>query len=460
MAEEFVPFRLPAGLELGCATAAAQIEGGRTDSSWYHWASKKGRIKDGSSPERANRHWKLYEQDIRLMARMGIRQCRMSVEWSRIEPERGRFDEEAVGHYRAEIKRLLQCNIHPLVTLHHFSNPMWFERMGAFEKASCVPVFLEYVTYTVERLKDLCTDFVTINEPNVYATEGYLYGTWPPGKRRNIVSALRVMRHMALCHLAAYREIHRVCPEAKVGFANHLRVFTGFGRNPVYALEAKIVRYFFQDALTESMSTGKLAFPLGCSAPYGKGKFCDYIGINYYSRSSVKHFRSFPTPGFPTNDLGWEIYPEGIALLCREQYEKYGAPIWVTENGTCDGKDRFRAKFLYDHIRQIAASGLPVERYYHWTFLDNFEWVEGESAPFGLVECDFATQKRTVRPSGEFYAEMCRTRQVTRGMIARYLRRAGGVPPQSSPAVLPCGENKPLPAGESKKTPAGRSPRL
>ncbi len=421
MADRFVPFRLPARLELGCATAATQIEGGRTDNSWYDWAARKGRVKDGASPGRANRHWDLYEQDIRLMAKMGIRQYRMSVEWSRIEPQRGRFDGAAVEHYRAELRMLRQAGIRPLVTLHHFSNPMWFERMRAFEKKSCVPVFLEYVTYTVEHLKDLCTDFVTINEPNVYATDGYLYGIWPPG-RRNLFTALRVMRNMTLCHLAAYREIHRICPEAKVGIANHLRIFTGFGRNPVYALEAKIIRYFFQDALTKSMLTGRLAFPIGFSAPYGTGRYYDYIGINYYSRSAVKHFRSFPTPGCPVNDLGWEIYPEGLSMLCREQYEKYRAPVWITENGTCDRKDRFRAQFLYDHIREISFVGLPVERYYCWTFLDNFEWAFGESAPFGLVKCDFATQKRTVRRSGEFYAELCRGRQVTRDMISRFLR--------------------------------------
>lgn len=420
MTDEILPFRLPAGLELGCASAAAQIEGGRTDSSWQSWASRKGTVKDGSTPRRANRHWELYEQDVRLMAKLGVRHYRMSVEWSRIEPERGRFDTRAMEHYRGEIRLLLQAGIRPLVTLHHFSNPMWFERMGAFAKKTCVPVFLEFVAYTVEHLKDLCTDFVTVNEPNVYATDGYLYGIWPPG-RRSLSAALRVMRNMTLCHLAAYREIHRICPQAKVGFANHLRVFTGFGPGPVYALEAKIIRYFFQDALTKSMATGRLAFPFGFTAPYGTGRFYDFIGINYYSRSAVKHFRSYAVPGKPVNDLGWEIYPEGIAQLCREQYEKYRAPVWITENGTCDREDRFRARYICEHLRCLAASGVPVERYYYWTLMDNFEWAEGESAPFGLVRCDFATQRRTVRRSGEFYAELCRTRQVTREMIAEYL---------------------------------------
>ncbi len=418
-----IPFRLPKDLGLGCATAATQIEGGSTDNSWYEWAAKKGKIKDGASPKRANQHWQLYEQDIQLMAQMGMEHYRLGIEWSRIEPAQGKFDDSVMEHYRTEIKLLLRNNIHPLITLHHFSNPMWFERMGAFENSSCIPIFLNYVTYVVEHLKDLCTDFVTINEPNVYATNGYMYGDWPPGKK-SLFAAMRVMKNLSLCHVAAYREIHRIygSKKAMVGFANHLRVFVPYTKNPIYAAEAKISEYLFQGAITKSMSTGKLAFPIGFSAPFGKGKYYDYIGINYYTRSAIKHFNSYSSPNCKTNDLGWDIYPEGLTMLCREQYKKYNAPIWVTENGTCDKADRFRAQYIYDHIKQIADNKLPVKRYYHWTFLDNFEWTEGESAPFGLVKCDFATQKRTVRKSGIFYSEMIKRKQVSEDMIARFLR--------------------------------------
>jgi len=419
---KFVPFQLPENLELGCATAATQIEGGDTDNTWWDWASKKGKIKGGASPKRANNHWKLYEQDIQLMAKMGMEHYRFGIEWSRIEPTQGNFNHEAMEHYRTEIKLLLHYHIKPLVTLHHFSNPMWFEKAGAFETSACVPIFQKYVTYVVEHLKDLCTDFVTINEPNVYVTNGYVYGTWPPGKK-SIFTAMRVMKNLTLCHLTAYKEIHRIYGVNKVmvGFANHLRVFVPYNKNPFYALEAAIMAYLFQGALTKSMATGKLAFPIGLSAPLGKGRYYDYIGINYYTRSAIKHFNAYVLPNRKTNDLGWDIYPEGLTILCKDQYEKYNAPIWITENGTCDKDDSFRAQYIYDHIKQITDSKLPIERYYHWTFLDNFEWAEGESAPFGLVKCEFETQQRTVRKSGEFYSEMIKAKQVSEDMIARYL---------------------------------------
>jgi beta-glucosidase len=170
------------------------------------------------------------------------------------------------------------------------------------------------------------------------------------------------------------------------------------------------------------MASGRLAFPLGAGAPLGIGKFYDYIGINYYTRSSIKHFAEHVLKDREINNLGWDIYPEGLTMLCREQYEKYKAPIWITENGTCDKDDSFRPRYIYDHIKQIADSGLPIERYYHWTLMDNFEWAEGETAPFGLVKCDFETQKRTIRSSGKFYMEMIKTRQVSSDMISYYLK--------------------------------------
>jgi beta-glucosidase len=418
----FVPFRLPENLMLGCATAATQIEGGDTNNSWYEWSTLAGKIKDGSSTLRANQHWERYGTDIDLMANMGIGYYRLGIEWSRIEPTQNHFDEAAVEHYRSEIKQLLAHNIRPLITLHHFSNPLWFEKSGAFETPTSIQIFRRFVIYVVEHLKDLCTDYVTINEPNVYATLSYIYGDWPPGKK-SLISALKVMRNLTFCHLNAYRDIHQIYGTlpVNVGFANHLRVFSPLRNQPLDRFGAKLLAYLFQGALTQSMATGKLAFPLGLTAPFGKGRFYDYIGINYYTRSAVRGFKELVMPGHPQNDLGWEIYPEGLTTLCQKQYQKYKAPIWITENGTCMQDDRRRIQFIYDHLRQIADNALTVERFYHWTFMDNFEWLEGEHAPFGLVHCDFNTQERTIRPSGQFYSELIRTRQVSSEMIERYL---------------------------------------
>ena len=417
---QYVPFELPKNLSLGCATAATQIEGGDKNNSWYEW-SAQGKAKGKATTLRANNHWQLYEDDIKLMARMGMEYYRFGVEWSRIEPSRGVFDKNAIAHYRKELELLLRYHIRPLLTLHHFSNPLWFEKMGAFTSSESAKIFTEYAVYVVEHLKDLCQEYVTINEPNVYVANSYILDIWPPAKK-SISKGIQVLKNMVLSHVSVYKEIHRICKNAKVGFANHLRVFVPFSsKNPFETLLAKLMSYFFQDAITKSMATGKLQFPIGVSAPLGEGKYYDFIGINYYTRNAVKCFTNAALPNCQTNDLGWDIYPEGLTQLVKSQYEQYKAPVWITENGTCDKEDSFRAAYIYSHIKQIADNNLPVERYYYWTLMDNFEWLEGESAPFGLVACDFETQKRTVRNSGEFYSEMIKTKRVSQAMIDKYL---------------------------------------
>lgn len=420
------PFSLPENLLLGTATAATQIEGGDKNNSWYAWC-EQGHIHDGSTTLRANDHWNRWREDIELMAELGHQTYRMGVEWSRIEPEQGKFDASAIEHYREELKLLHEKGIKPLVTLHHFTNPLWFERMGAFQNKQCVELFRKFVKFTVGSLYDLCSDYITINEPNVYGTLGFVFGEWPPGKK-SLPSGLHVFKNLTLCHLYSYRDIHELYKEKgtaiepRVSFANHLRVFHPMRRqNLADRLGAGALSYLFQDALTKAMFTGVLQFPIGIGAPVGKGSFCDLIAINYYTRGAVKGVDNGTFSDVPKNDLGWEIYPQGLAALMKEQYEKYKLPIWITENGTCDKKDAFRASYIYDHLKAAVDSGLPLERYYHWTFMDNFEWLEGESAPFGIVQCDFATQERTVKRSGEFYSKIIKNKGVTQKMVEEYL---------------------------------------
>lgn len=406
------------GMKLGAATAATQIEGGDANNSWSDWA-EQGKVKDGSSPVRACGHWERVEEDADLMAELGIREYRLGLEWSRIEPKRGIFDPEAMEHYRREIISLLDRGITPLVTLHHFTNPLWFERAGAFESPDCAVVFRDYVSYVIRNIGDLVSDYITINEPNVYAVNGYVFGEWPPGKK-DVKLAMRVMKNLTLCHYAAYDEIHTVRRElgargtTRVGIAQHLRVFDPLRRfNPVDRIAARIYTYLFQSALTDSMCFGRLSLPLGLGAPVKRGRYYEFIGINYYSRFAVKGASLTTFPDRPLNDLGWEIYPEGLTRLLKKFARRYRAPIFITENGTCDREDAFRARYIRDHLAAIAASGVSVEKYYHWTFMDNFEWAEGETAPFGLVKCEFGTGERTVRASGRFYAAIIREGAVT-----------------------------------------------
>ena len=156
-----------------------------------------------------------------------------------------------------------------------------------------------------------------------------------------------------------------------------------------------------------------------------KEAYCDFIGINYYTRCTMKGFTELPVPlSSPVNDLGWEIYPEGIRILSQRYRDNFGLPVWITENGTADAKDAFRARFIFDHLREIAMNCAFIERYYHWTFIDNFEWSEGETARFGLLENDFERQKRTMRESAVFYSDIIRENGVTEQMIADYLTPA------------------------------------
>ncbi len=424
----YEPFDLPAKLKLGAAASATQIEGGDTNNSWYEWSVTPGKIADNTNTLRAADHWNRYAEDTELMARLGIRHYRLSIEWSRIEPAQGEYDQAALERYRDELILLRERGIEPLVTLHHFSNPLWFERSGAFNKRENIPVFLNYISFIVKGLQDLCTQYVTINEPNVYAVLGYYYGTWPPGKS-SVRQTIRVMRHLALCHIEAYRLIHRIYGDrpVKVGAAHQIRILDPYAANPVNRFGIGLVSHIFQGQVIEASMTGRFPFPLGSGAPLGRGNFYDFIGLNYYARDRIHRFRQYLEPDCDANILGWEVYPEGLATLCRQLYEKYKAPIWITENGTCETDDRRRIDYIYKHLRVISTAQVPVERYYYWSFTDNFEWAIGEQAPFGLVELDFATQERRIKPSGFFYRDIIKNNGVTKAMLQHYNLSADNV---------------------------------
>lgn len=441
------PFQLPSTLQLGTATAALQIEGGDRNNSWYRWA-ERGRIKDGSHCIVAADHWNRVAEDVELMRSLNMRHYRMGIEWSRIEPEPGRIDDAALRHYRNELERLHRAGIRPMLTLHHFSQPIWFEDSGGWERDDAPEIFARYVRIIAEALGDLVTEWITINEPNVYLVMGYVFGEWPPG-----ISSIKRYLHGSKCmiraHHRAYEELHRAAAAArrpcKVGAAHHIRVFDPLRpRHPMDRFATALYRSEFQWLFVSGMTTGKLAFPVRRDREYERSLSAaraeapnppyvsDFIAVNYYSRDMLRFVpdagRAFAAvhtkAGSPTNDLGWEIYPEGLSRVLADVSTRYPLPIYITENGTCDATDSFRARFIYDHLRELVGSigeGAPVERYYHWSLLDNFEWLEGLSIRFGLVHVDYETQKRSIRPSGTFYGEIARQRGVTEAMIRRYL---------------------------------------
>lgn len=420
-------FMLKQGMLLGTASAATQIEGGALDHTWMDWY-RRGHVKDGTSPERANDHYLRWQKDDQLMADMGLQIARIGVEWARIEPQNGVFDQDAIDHYVTEVRWLNEHNIKPLVTLHHFTNPMWFERMGAFAKRSNVQYFLRFVTRVVQAFGSDVTEYITINEPNVYAMLGYLYGEWPPGDKR-FLKAMKVMSVLTVAHVQAYQLIHALqrgmgVQETRVSYALNMQIFEP--KDP-HSMKHRLFAYLadrcFQTSLSKAMMLGVFQWPIRNLGNIPKGIYCDFIGLNYYTRAAMAGLAAGTRAGVAVNDLGWEIYPQGILDCLRRLQQLHTMPIYITENGTCDQKDTFRCRFLFDHLQKLCESDLPVKRYYHWCFTDNFEWLEGESARFGLVRVAYQNQRRTVKLSGKFFSEIIRQGGVTEEMYETYVKK-------------------------------------
>ena len=320
---------------------------------------------------------------------------------------------------------MTERGIRPLLTLHHFSNPLWLEEKGAFAASDNITYFLRFVHKMVESVGDLVSEYITINEPNVYAFNGYLDGSWPPG-RRNFLETGRVLTNLAAAHIEAYGLIRRTrlqmgYQDTRVSFANHLRVFAPKDpQNPLHRFWTTQAEEFFQGSLTRAMCMGRTSFPIGRHPSIVPGRYCDFHAVNYYSRSVISGPANGTAEDRPVSDLGWEIYPEGIAEVCRRVYELLPRPIYITENGVCDNGDRFRARFIAEHLRALCESGLPVERYYHWCFCDNWEWLEGNSARFGLVRVEHPSQRRSVKASGEFYRRVIEEGGVSEELFREY----------------------------------------
>lgn len=396
-------FVLPDDFLLGTATAGLQIEGGDWPNSWTEWA-ERGNTRDGSSPRNANDHWNRVEDDTRLLVELGVRTHRLSVEWARIEPDPGRFSDEAIDHYRAELLLLRRHRIEPLVTLHHFTNPLWVEHDGGWLNPETADRFNRYVAHVAKKLGDLVGGWVTINEPNVYLYQGYVTREGPPGVS-SVRSFFRASRVMIRAHLRAYRTIKEICgADTRVGVAHHVRRFEPDG-GLMSRLVCRVWDRVFHRRFIDPMSASS-----------------DFLGVNYYTRDLVRAafrpgtlFGVQQQPPGETNDLGWEIYPSGLFTVVKQLHERHGLPVFITENGICDRDDVLRSRFIFEHlrvVRELRDHGVPVERYYHWTLIDNFEWNEGETAPFGLYHNNFETQVRTLRGSGRYYQSICATNTV------------------------------------------------
>ncbi len=427
--------KFPSGFLWGVATAAHQVEGG-SDNQWSDW-ERGGHIRSRDLCGKACDWWNSTEADFDLAQRLGINSLRLSVEWSRIEPQENCFSESALQRYQKMLEDLHQRGIQPVLCLHHFTNPRWFEQKGAFLSTDAPALFERFTRRVVDALGRWCRFWITFNEPNVYATLGYVTGEFPPGQKGKIVLAMRVMAAQAQAHARCFRAIHELQSEAQVGWSQHYMVF-----HPVKSFldrwVASVQSQIFNEGFLQLMEHGSFRFPfnlVGGGAEEAAGA-CDFVGLNVYNRFHVNFDlksagqlfgRVFVPPDVPQGDSGVEKpYGEAFPGAIRAAVERaacLGKPIFITENGVPDANDRLRPWLIVNalkEVRSLIQEGRDIRGYFHWTLTDNFEWAEGWWLRFGLIALDPVTQQRTMRGSGELYRQIVANNGLTQEQLEKY----------------------------------------
>lgn len=363
---------------------------------------------------------------------------RLSLEWSRIEPRPGVWDDAALQRYREMLTGLRQRGIEPMVTLHHFTNPLWLAEQGGWENEAVIAYFVRYARKVVTTLGDLTHLWCTINEPSVMIAQAYGLGRWPPGKK-DVSAGLRAALNLIRAHAAAYHAIHEIRPDARVGLAHHIIVWQPWRAWwPGDLAATNLVRHMFQDLLLGAIVRGTLRIPGRRSVRLPEAaSSLDWLGVNYYQRYRIRSRLLHPgvdtavvdhltKPGVPKGPGEWgEIHPRGLFDTLRLLWRRYRIPLAVTENGIPDASDEHRPGFIVTHLHQLwhaLRQGIPVHGYYFWSVVDNFEWTEGYNPhfKFGLFGVNFDTQERHIRPSGRLYAAIARSGGLVRATIEEH----------------------------------------
>ena len=407
------PLQFPEGFLWGSATSSHQVEGWNDNNDWWEWEHLPGTIADGQLSGRAADHYHRFKSDFNTAKKLGQNIHRLSIEWSRIFPSIGEINEAEVQHYIEVLQDLKDKGIKTMVTLHHFTIPIWFAKIGGFEKRSNLKYFNDYVEHIVPKISHLVDFWITINEPNIYCLMAYLTGLWPPGKKSKL-AAFKVFNNLARAHKDAYTTIHEKVASShpQVGVANNITSFYAYDRHSLRQwFTVRIGDWLWNHWFIEKT----------------KG-YHDFIGINYYVHQRVKKQRGkgfldifMPTSqeGRELSDLDWEIFPPGFfdALVDLNHYH---IPIYITENGLATLNEDQRSRYIVSYLKELyhaIESGVDVRGYLHWSLLDNFEWDKGLEARFGLIHVDFKTLKRTVKPSAKVYGQICKENAISHDLL-------------------------------------------
>lgn len=416
-------FNFPKDFFWGTSTSAYQIEGG-IKNDWSEWEKKNASMFSKEARDyfadwqkkkfpqmltaenyicgKACDSYNRYEEDLLLNKKLNCNAFRMGIEWSRVEPNEGEFDEEAIKRYKKIIRFAKENDIEIMLTLWHWTNPLWIRNIGAWENKKTVEYFLRYAEKIVNELGSEVNLWLPLNETNTFVGLAYIRPKFPPQKK-NLFIARKVSANLNQANKMVYKLIHKKNKNAQVGISHYMIVNFPYQNKFINKFVVKIVDYYRNSFFLKKAS----------------GYF-DFIGLQYYHTDHIDvDFKKegigwgpvkIKNPNKVLTDLGWDIYPKGILKALREA-SKFKKPIYITENGLADADDSKREWFIKEHLKYVHKAiedGIDVKGYFYWSLLDNFEWKEGWWPQFGLYEVDRKTLERKIRPSARAYAEICK----------------------------------------------------
>ena len=397
--EKTLSNQFPKNFLWGAATAAYQVEGGNYNQ-WTVWELENAKAKAVQSEyhkdpnnyvsgELAD-HYNRYKEDFDLLQKMHMNAYRFSIEWSRIEPQEGVWNIEAIAHYRQYIEELINRKIEPIVTLFHFTLPVWFTKKGGFEERSNIKYFTRFAKKIIGELGNSVRLIITINEPEVYAAESYYNQDWPPAVH-SYYKWWRVMNNLATAHCQAAKAINKLNRRYKVSITKNSNFFYPGDDAWLSCISASVMQYCQDDYFIKKVI-----------------KYCDFLGVNYYFSNRVYGYR-IHNPNQKLSDLQWNMQPADIQYVLERLHDKYKLPIIITENGLADADDSQRKWWLNQTLigmQKAIKNGVRLEGYLHWSLIDNFEWTYGKWPRFGLVAINYETGERKLRPSARWFGRV------------------------------------------------------
>ena len=409
-------YKFPDNFLWGAATASHQIEGGLTNN-WTNWESSNAQrlSKEGIRPSGGNvnslaedsenylsnskyspESYKYWERDLEVIKKLGLRAYRLSVEWSRIQPEKGEFSKEGIAYYKRYLKCLKECNVKVVLTCWHWSIPLWLEKEGGLLSKDIYRYFNEYVEFLAKELSEYVDYWITINEPESFAPS-YLFGNWPP----NIKNPLRFHRVfkniLPRMHINAYKVIKGIDPGKPISLAKMFWYVSAYNSMPWNRFMVRVFNWYMSISFMKKVV-----------------KYTDYLAINFYFHNKVG-IKGMRNDNDKISDLGWWLQPEKLYNVLVDAYRRYKKPIFVTENGMADSKDVLREWWIEESVKAMSKSmsqGIELIGYLHWSLLDNFEWDKGYWPKFGLVSVDPNTKHRVIKKSGEYYSKVIKNNGV------------------------------------------------